>query len=454
MRWDIVTLTVVFTGSLAGSLAAQPVDAGSSEKLRQQIEQLQTQLRDIERETLGKRRVTTIGSSVGKPGVRGLVVRVYDVADLFAIAPPYPAVFSGDADPSKTQPVFGGGGLGGGGQFGHGSQGFGGGGGFFAVPSQQPARINPVGLKTELHQFGVAGSPGQTTIQTLIGTIQQSISPDLWKDNEGGTIASLGTALIITADEQTHTQISDLLDLFRERWGTLRTVSVRAWWIWMSDGELTELLSDPAEPQGADKVKAFGLVKPDAWKALLSKPVADGARAGYQSVITCYNGQTVHTISGGQRLAVTRVTPVTHLNDEGEKSSKMSYRTTVALIQTGAAMQVMPVTNTSGKTVLVDVHSRVVLGPDKAPAAKVQGVAVGAGPQEVAAAVSETELQVHRLSSTVRVPAGMPMLVGGMSFTRQNGTADGNLYLFVQAHVQELRNDQEEELPAPKPADE
>jgi hypothetical protein len=173
-------------------------------------------------------------------------------------------------------------------------------------------------------------------------------------------------------------------------------------------------------------------------------------------VITCYNGQTVHTVAGGQTLMITSMIPV--VGGDLDTTSRVGYRPVVNLIQEGAALQVTPVANTSGKYVVLDIHSRVNLFPRSAPQTD-----EAAAPQkdwppgqisQIAAAVDRPRLVNHRLSTTLRVPVDRTMLVGGMTFESPAAGGPADLYLFVKASVQELRDDvrQEETVPEKTPA--
>ena len=141
------------------------------------------------------------------------------------------------------------------------------------------------------------------SLDDLINAITQTIDPKSWDQNGGqGTIAPLGSNLLICATPGIHEQITRLFDTFRKRWGTLRTVSVEAHWLWLSDSQLAAVLA-AGQAKGQER-PAFGLVSDAAWEALLRElRQADKQPAGYQAVVTCYNGQTVHAVSGSQRRA-------------------------------------------------------------------------------------------------------------------------------------------------------
>ena len=418
---------------------------GDVDDLQQQIRKLEDQLRSAQQKELGKRRFTTIGSGRTDGKGRGISIRVYDLSDLFTIAPAYPAQYE---DAISTGGVFGEVFPGGGTPSATGGQGgFGGGAGVFSVPSTQGLHTR-TGVKT-MQQFGaVTGDPSsmQTTMDHLTTAIQQTISPELW--DEDGVITQLGSNLLISADDNTHQQISDLLNLFRKRWGTLRTVSVQAWWVWLSEDELTVLLADPNQPIGPEDRQAFGLIEPKAWRKHLTDQAAAkkedkaNSQAGWHAIITCYNGQTVHTLAGGQHRFLTNIMPVM-----GQEVS--GYQPQMNLLQTGAALQLTPVTNTTGQTVLLDVRSRVCLLAESPKAMEKMEKMID-GNNEVAqlkAAVDRPQVDIQKLATTVRVPVDTPMLIGGMTFAARPQTGGKNLYLFVQAHVQELRNDEEDIQP-------
>jgi hypothetical protein len=266
------------------------------------------------------------------------------------------------------------------------------------------------------------------------------------------SISQLGNALIVSADANTHSQIEKLLDLFRQRWGTLKTVSVRAWWLPLTDDQLNALVADG----GGEKSSAFGVIDEAAFKKLVTaQSQADGS-IGYRATVTCYNGQTVGTIAGDQSLAITDIRPVTTKPD-ANLARPIAYSPVVSVIHEGAALQVTPIVTTSGKYVVLDVHSRVNrrLRDDPRPQAPARGEAAkGADdsptPGDVVAVIDRPRLAVQRISTTLRVPVSSTMLIGGMTMSDEHTAKDQTLYLFVKLIVQELR-DGAGDSPATKP---
>ena len=437
-------LIAITTLLWAQTVTSVSVGQDNLQQLKQQIANLQQQLDAMENAPAPKRNVTQIGASRTRKADVGLVVRIYDLGDLFAIAPPYAAVISSDLNPGGRSSLFDTT------PFGN-TSGMGGmGGGFFSIP---PAAVSALGASVTGQISGAAGTV-KSSQDEMMQVIRETISPDLWKDG-GGKITKLGNAFVISADEDSHQQIESLLNLFRARWGTLRTVSVRGWWLSLSPADLHSLLDTPTEKITPDGPPVFGIVSEDAWQDLLriwEQPAGNDAhRLRYQATLTCYNGQTVNTLSGTQDLAVSAMKTVVPKNDNGELKGQIGYRPEMAVVQEGLAFQVTPITNVSGKTVLLDVHSRLTLpvsSEESEPAGKRKAGTVF--PDDVVRPVDRRRLNIHRLSTTLRVPVDRPYLVGGMSLPASD-TEGLQLYLFVKVSVQELRNDPEPPPPPPAP---
>jgi len=425
------------------------------DELRRQVEMLQRQIERLEESGTDKPRVTQLSTS-HRPVERveqepEMVVRIYDLSDLFTLAPPYAAMFGGELTDVR-QPVFAseaspmtGGGMGG--------------MGMFSLPVSTPtAPLIPNHVLPQMFAGGSVPS-ARTSMDELIDAITGTIAPQQW-DEVGGSasISRLGTTLLISADPQMHQQIESLLDSFRQRWATLRTISIDAEWRWLTVAQLRSLL---AKAPQAGRDAAFGLVDQTAWGKLDEKaPVAtDPQRAGYHAVVTCYNGQTVHAVSGLASQIVAGLAPrrvgaglvvSDHSPKEGKEpkaqaveTGQMVYEPILYTLQEGAVLQVTPISSVSGKYVAVDVHSRVVLArqePKPTMAVPVKPAAEMA-PQDAVALLDRPQIVRQHLETTVRLPVDQRMLVGGMTFESQPKPGEPNLYLFLTASVQELRDD-------------
>jgi hypothetical protein len=465
-------------------------------ELRERVQALLDKLNTLdprESSSITRQRTTELSSTpirpVQQPALRSdstleieeprPVLQIYDLSDLLALVAPYPAMVTSDLGPFD-QPVFpaapavassvsgqfgGAMGMGGMGMGGMGMGGMGGGmgGGAMSVPPlasplrQQPAATPaaapavpssvPPSMRARPAPAETGG--GRISVQELVDAITASIEPKTWEQNGGeGTIAVLGNSLLISATPPIHEQITKLFDVFRKRWGTLRTVSLQAHWLWLSDAQLAALLGggQAKEQRPASGYPAFGLVDDAAWESLLRElRQADKQPAGYQAFVTCYNGQTVHAVSGVQRRAIEGMIPVV----DGQHAG---YSPIVATFQEGAALQVTPMVTSAGKLVVLDVHSRVAMlrgGLDR-PAAPMPAVSEA---REVAATIDRPNIANQHLETTLRAPVDRRVLVGGMTFEPQPKAGQPSLYLFLKANVQELRDDQPPGKPGSKVPD-
>jgi len=441
-------------------------------EIRDQMRALQEKLRvleDSDTSSITRQRTTQLGHTPLREEEPEIVVRVYDLSDLLALVAFYPAMVASDLGPFDT-PLFPSSepSLGGAGAMGMGGMG-GMGGGFFQVGadgtkprprarSQEPKsppepKAYPPFMPSKPAPGGING--GRISLDDLIDAITTIIEPTQW-DQVGGqcSIVPLGNTLLISANSRMHEQITKLFDVFRQRWGTLRTVSVQAHWLWLSDPQVASLWEDKQAKPG-DR-PAFGLVNDAAWESLIKelRQAAEKQPAGYQAVFTCYNGQTVHAVSGAQRRVVTGMVPV--VGEVGQ----VGYEPQVTTLQEGAAIQLTPMVTTGGKLVVLDVHSRVVLLHDKPGRVGIDLEAPAAGKfvvRDLAAAIDRPQVSIQHLETTLRVPVDRRMLVGGMTFEAQPKAGEPALYLFIKPKVQELRDDQTAKpaanpAPAAKPA--
>lgn len=411
------------------------------QQLRRQLEELQKKLDGLANDPFeSNRRVTEIGSA-SRPKPREeelprLVTRIYDLSDLFAVAPSYPArqpnllgmdesVFFRDSDFAGRAAAGGGGMMGGGGGMGGG--GFGGGGGVFSVPSSLANQGQP------LYQFGesVGSSNGpRTSISELQDVIKSTITPDEWRTGRA-SMGMIGASMVVTANENSQAQVNNLLDLFRQRWKSLRTVSMQGYWVWLTEPELAELLAAPIAAN--DEPAVHGVVKPDVWERLLRNP-GDDRPAGYQTALTCYNGQTVHNFSGEQRLLVTGAAPIF---GTAENSNAMAFEPILTSIHEGAVLQLTPLATRNARYIVFDLHSRVTLARAM-PATRRPEQPAQHDPALVISVIERPAVQTQRFSTTLRVPVEKTVLAGGMTFGSVPGMC---LYFFVRGFVQELRDD-------------
>ena len=419
------------------------------QRLRDEVQSLQAKLESLESagaSNATRDRTTQLGRSRVREDEPTLAVRIYDLSDLVAPISPYPAMLSSDFDADESPFFPAASGIM---SAPSGMSGMGGMGGMMSVPSSTPRKdvLFQMGAShsTALPKSSKSQPSGTDSMRidfdSLIDAITSTIEPTEWDSVGGaGSMAPLGNSLIVSTYPRIHEQITALLDSFRKRWGTLRTVSVQADWLWLIEPQLAMLVTDAANANAAEP-RAFGLVDDAAWQDHMKEARKSDTEkmAGYHAVVTCYNGQTVHTASGKQHRFIAGMIPV--VGDGSEAG--IGYQPQVASLQEGAALQVTPMTTTGGKFVVLDVHSRVLLLHDE-PGSKVpkSDWSVAQWPvQGVVTAIDRPVAAKSQLATTLRVPVDRRVLVGGMTFQAKPKHDEPGLYLFVKLNVQELRDD-------------
>jgi hypothetical protein len=435
MRCLFLGLVLIAAFCSVGPVAAQ-VDSPQARQLRAQLEELQDRLNRLQSRDGADRNVTEIGLSHGRS--RGdaeprLVVRIYDLADLYSIAPSYPARDSADLreSPRFVFPDVTTAGTA------HGASAVGGmGGGMFAVPSsiRSPEAFREVLPQAAGSMGGTVSDSARTSVNNLIETITSTISPGEWTDAGGpASIKVLGASLIVSAPVDMHDKIAALIDLFRKRWRSLRTISIEAHWLWLAENELASAIVESQKT-----AVAFGVLSEAAWKGLRALAAARAERIGYHGFVHCYNGQTVNVVAGGQQLVVAGLVPIV-----GGKDAATAYTPTTRVVPQGAALQVTPIATRTAKFIVADIHSRVTLldGPAANMQPRAQRPLAAGDPAQIVATLDRPVVRTQQISTTLRLPVGQPTLVGGMTF---NATAadDPNLYLFVTGRAQELLDEE------------
>lgn len=241
-----------------------------------------------------------------EPAANELVTRVYPVADLIFIPPNYPFQGISTDVPGQTKAssgfmggggVFEGGSMGGG--FGGGGGGFGGGGGGFGGGGFGGQAHDPQARNAP--ETGVDAA--EPSIRQLTKVVQETVATETWSQFGGpGTLTVFGSRLIINQTPGVHEQIKQLLTSLRASGAVQSTVTIRAWWLRLDAAQHQKLVADQSTASPP-------LVNRSVLKAFASEQTADAGE------ITCFDGQTVHIISGRFRNAITGVTPVVGQND-------------------------------------------------------------------------------------------------------------------------------------------
>ena len=340
-------------------------------------------------------------------------IGTYEVGDLVVNVPEY-FLNSNSAGSQSVGPRggMGGGGMGGGG-FGGGAMG-GGGGGMFNVGDQMAG----------------ASGPAPLSIAALSDAIMMTIEPQSWvgqsPDGEG-RIAPLGTALVIRQTQSAHQQINNLLEMLRQGSAKRRTVSIDCRWLMLDSDDLDRLVT--VDDQGVAKVNR--------------EVLADFTRrpSSLRGKTNCFSGQSVYLISGTLRSSVSSYIPVVgsvespakpqimfaaqrsdapvHFTQMGgggggfASGRSVGYQPVITTNNFGVQIELRPTLLHGGDNVVVDLKSTITFPGSPSPG-PVDPMAMPGS--ELAPQVDRVAIQTQELATTLNMPLGEPVLVGGMTY--------------------------------------
>jgi hypothetical protein len=426
-----------------------------------------------------------------------LTTRVYDVSTLLVGLPDYPASRSsdlGDTDPlfgpplEKNNPEWGsasGPPKGGTRGMGMGMGGMGMGGGMMNVSGQPasppilrqnaaPSEVNRARRAQPVPQGYGSGSP--LDFDSLVDSITSTIQPTVWDDVGGPcSITPLPPQqlLVLNATGDVHDQVAAYLETLRRHVETRPQVRIEAHWLWLTESELASLLTDQdqASPSAGD------VVAEAAWKNLRQqkRDAGDDAAGAFEAILKGQNGQLISGVSGRQTRVMITLIPVVGdppvagsgggvgmgmgpatapprspappaqtaalspaARTYPSQPSEVGYQAVYRTIQEGGALEVRPCVLGKGKEILLDLRSRFVQREDSHDAKPQTPAATAPSSanlvQAIAAAVDRPQIHHYRLETTLRVPAGRRVLVGGLTYSEPLAD-ESNLYLFVKATV-------------------
>jgi hypothetical protein len=269
----------------------------------------------------------------------------------------------------------------------------------------------------------------------------------------------LGGLFLIKQSAEAHKLIEQLLNDIRTEGGGVHTVTVDAVWLSLTSEEF-EKLAPKENGQGGELVP----LDPGLLKELAAKSPSQQGR------LSCYNDQTVHLVSGNRKTLIVSAVPTV-----GFYST--AYTPVIAIPNIGVLFQVRPTVDPDRKSAVLNLTSTVTEWQDPGDPVTIKGeskagpvngleAATGLGgasglPVGGATAPGMTggrgmpanlpdgstqitldrvNLKTQHLGTTVRVPVGQPVLVGGMSSINANpktnpDTPSRQLYLIVKITV-------------------
>ena len=318
------------------------------------------------------------------------VTRVYDIRSLVAPIPNFPLAtsphgpaFSGESPPSQ-------GGL----------------GAMSAAPTTQPTGLT----RARFSANALAPPTENDAADSIVRLIEDLVSPDTWRDNGGavGVIRYMHGSLIVTQSATDQKAVADFLSQLGQDQGQVR---ITADWVAMPPDALAGLLKNAQGAAQADRV----LQVVDS--AALEKLGKNAAR--YHADLASFSGQTVHVVSGLERLLATSTTPIV-------STGAVGYAPTVSNLGGGLALEINCRVDPDGKSALVTLSSTFT---DPNQQISSEEKAIVAGPET--AVVHTMEETVQELRTAVRIPVDMPIVVGGMTLGPGVDGADASQLILI-----------------------
>jgi len=257
---------------------------------------------------------------------------------------------------------------------------------------------------------------------SLLVLIRETIDPTSWKDSGGeiGAMRELAGQLVVTQSRQNQEWIQKLLAEMRTQQGPAQMVCVRAYWLMLNAKDI-ESIFDATRKQAAGSASAMPTV---------SDSMVVGDKLYCQGQTICFNGQTVHITSGRQWSVVSKLNPVVGSNAVG-------YDPTMSVANSGVSLQVTPQIVPQTETAILDLRSTVTetRGPTGPIDLSKVSTTQPSDDMRAAAAGMIDRLNVvnQEFATTVRLPLGKKVLLGGMTLEPASQTDPGRqLYLVVE----------------------
>jgi beta-lactamase regulating signal transducer with metallopeptidase domain len=244
--------------------------------------------------------------------------------------------------------------------------------------------------------------PQPKLVEQITSLIQETVEPDLWRDN-GGNVAAireLSGQLIITATAQMHEQIAHLLTQLREGRGVQIVVEMRLF------------TADPAILDKAMGGKLLGTLgksgEPTVWQLSDEQAKAvlrDTQREANSTVVTAPR----ITLFNGQRGAMTVGTETPYVSGFTifkEADGRLRYEPKIGNVSSGLFFDVRATADADRKQATLALHPKLA-------SLEVLRVAPYMDSKELS--VQVPELVVHELQTTVTLPDRGTALVGGFT---------------------------------------
>ena len=362
-------------------------------------------------------------------------IRAHNVSDILRSTNDYSfnGIFLPAANVSSKMAMSsqGGGGFGG---HGAGGGGRGMGGGIFSIPSSTLMQTaGGAGSLMSGYSLPVGNNAFPGRADFTMADLESGLSELLQADDrqDGVVITTLGETLLLNAPERLQQRAEAYLDVIRQSISKVRrSVTVSVYWVTNSDPTAFDAL----EIQMENGVRVVGNVA-----QLRGMGAATGS-------VTCFDGQTVHLATGRVKSKVGNVVPVVGQNTnewssatelakwqshpsvteiafrkqiamEGNPQSNVGYQLESKLLHQGGLLQLTPWVMEG--SALLDVQSFL----------SIEGEERGALSFADIVALDRVDVQVHQFGTSLRMPLGRPVVVGGS--TIDVGTNNPMAYYLV-----------------------
>jgi hypothetical protein len=329
--------------------------------------------------------------SAPAPHRDNMVTRVYDVRDLLGSVPdyPFPGLVAGAASSRSSA----------------------GGHGAAVAATASPKKGGDADREARRAQAE----------DQLVRLLTETVDRASWVD---AVVRPLNGRLIVTQSEANHKALAEVFRQLRETNATM--VRVRAHWLVLQPGEVETLYKQ--RPEGKPPQAPFPEIDRDA----LQKA---GAKSGhYRAETVCFDAQTVHVTSGRSRRVITDVTAVVGTNSA-------AYEPASDTLNSGLVLQVTPLLNSAHSAAMLDINSSFAeFDPDAAAKGDAgAGLPLAADRAvDAGSAVDRVRSLTQELRTTVSVPLGRPVLIGGMTLDPSAKGGDSpQLYLVVEVTASE-----------------
>ena len=372
--------------------------------------------------------------AAAQPEEEEYTIVVYQLGDLLLNVRDYPYPGGNRSSQGYIMGGMGGGGMGGGMS----------GGGMFSVPdnpypngnrsflAQVPAgggggtAAGMGGMGASQSGLGYSSGSAQITMEGIVEALRTVVEADSWDDVGGpGSTHPLGTSLLVYQTAAIHLQIEGIFKQLREGLSKRITVTIDARWLLLNSDELDELIT---AGEGGSQVNREVLA------TFTRRP------SSIRGLTKCFNGQLVYLISGTRQNVVSSYIPVVGSLDRPEEKGShhaslkngarfvfasdgsaigfgrgraVGYQPVIQVPNFGTLLEIRPTLVSDDEGAIVDLKSTLTALGEPQGRLLERSTSELAG---IAPMVDRVAIETQQLATTLSVPLGRPVLVGGLTY--------------------------------------